>query len=133
MFDVNAEKKLDDAREILRDKLTFCYGDGKGGWASLGYGLQRVADLAVYECAKKYIAAYEENYFDKDFVEELAKQPIQAMPLPKPKTAVDFELEISGWTVEQVSEVAKKIREECGDKCNLHIKFVGSVLMREYS
>ena len=47
------------------------------------------------------------------------------LPQNKPKATVDFELEIAGWTVEQISEVSKKIREEHKGECDLHIKFVG--------
>ena len=120
MFDVNAEKKLDNARGILRDKLKFYYGD-----ASLDCGLKRVADLAVYECAQKYVATYEKNYFDEIFAKEMAKQPIQVMPLPKPKTVVDFEIDATHWDFPQIAEYIKKLCEEHEGKRDLHIKFAG--------
>lgn len=114
------ENTLDVARKNLQDKLTFCYGDGKGGCASLGYGLQRVVDLAVYECAKKYIAAYEENYFGKDFAEEMAKSPLQVMPLPKPNTAIDIEINESCF-YKDVRHLIEKICKDHEGKHDLRI------------
>ena len=69
----------------------------------------------------------------RDALEEMAKMPLLAVPLPKPKTVIEFELEVNGWTTEEVSEVTKKICEEHEGKRDLHIKIFGTVLRRELS
>lgn len=71
--------------------------------------------------------------FSWDDKQEFETMPLQAMPLPKPKTVIEFELEVNGWTTEEVSEVTKKICEEHEGKRDLHIKIFGTVLRRELS
>ena len=70
-----------------------------------------------------------ERELQKALLQELA----DVMPQNRPKTTIEFNLTISGWTVEQASEVAKKICAELEGKHDLHIKFSGSVLSQEYS
>lgn len=51
----------------------------------------------------------------------------------KPKTAIELDFSVSGWTAEQISAVINKICEEHEGKRDIHIKFVGTVARREDS
>lgn len=88
------------------------------------YLLTAPYNLGLYTAAKELITAYEE-ISDKD-IEEMAKQPLQVMPLPKKKTTIDFELDVTRWDYDQVAEYTKKLCEEHEGKRDLHIKIVGS-------
>ena len=67
--------------------------------------------------------------YQKALVEELQN----ILPRNKPKTTIELDFSVSGWTAEQISAVINKICEEHEGKRDIHIKFVGTVARREDS
>lgn len=63
----------------------------------------------------------------RDALEEMAKLPLQVMPLPKPKTVIEFEFSQDYWELEQILKATKKICEEIDGKRDIYIRFQGGL------
>ena len=111
---------LDGPREKLLD-LGKKYSNLE--WIISDSKLKRAIDDEVYKASQDFCLSYEVTYFE----ELMAKQPLQVMPLPKKRTAIDFELNQSFWRLEKIMLAIKKICEEHEGKRDLHIKFTGGL------
>lgn len=63
--------------------------------------------------------------FSWDDKQEFEKMPLLAMPLPKPKTVIEFEFDVTHWDYYQIEAYIKKLCEEHERKRDLHIRFTG--------